>query len=172
MWSQECYLKAMKFAALAHADQRIPGSELPYVVHLAQVAMEIMALPDSDDFALSCALLHDTIEDTQTGYEVIGSLFGDAVAEGVLALTKNTTLPKSDQMPDSLRRIKLQPKQVWMVKLADRITNMQQPPAHWDKAKRLRYREEAETILRELQQAHPRLSARLEQKISDYGRWC
>jgi len=61
--------------------------------------------------------------------------FGKAVTDGVKALTKNESLPKDRQMSDSLHRIKLQPSEIWAVKLADRITNLQPPPAYWSREK-------------------------------------
>ena len=75
------------------------------------------------------------MEDTPATFEEISISFGLEVAEGVLALTKNQDLPKSEQMLDSLSRIKDQPKEVKAVKLADRITNLQEPPKYWNKSK-------------------------------------
>ena len=65
--------------------------------------------------------------------------FGKDVADGVLALTKNENLPKEDRMRDSLERLLKQPKQVQIVKLADRITNLQAPPHYWTKEKIVNY---------------------------------
>lgn len=65
------------------------------------------------DLALQCAI-HDTIEDTDTTFEQLKSEFSLSVASGVRALTKDTSLPKHEQMEDSLRRIKEQPLEIWM----------------------------------------------------------
>ncbi|MEI7772357.1 MAG: HD domain-containing protein [Chloroflexales bacterium] len=173
MWSQDRYLAAYHFAARAHRGQIYPGTDLPYIMHLAFVSMEVIAAlrdgPGRDgDLAVQCALLHDVVEDTRVGYAEIAAAFGAAVADGVLALTKDAALPKAAQMADSLRRIRLQPPEVWMVKLADRITNLQPPPAHWTPAKALRYRDEAEQIYAALADASPALAARLRAKIAGY----
>ena len=135
---QTLYQEALKFAALKHSksNQTIPGSSLPYVVHLSNVAMEVLiAAKYTKKFnlglALQVGLLHDTIEDTNTTADELSKHFGDSVADGVLALTKNKLLPKVQQMSDSLSRIKEQPKEIWAVKLSDRITNMQSPPSNW-----------------------------------------
>jgi len=53
-------------------------------------------------------------------------------------------------MPDSLRRIQTQPPEVWVVKMADRITNLQPPPVSWSRDKIAAYRAQAGVILREL----------------------
>lgn len=161
----------MAFAVKAHQGQTMPGGDTPYVVHLCQVAMEVMAWPEADDLAVCCALLHDTIEDTAVTYHQVVEAFGEQTAQGVLALTKNADLPKPDQMADSLRRIRQQPKSVWMVKLSDRITNMAEPPPHWTKEKRMLYRREAEQIWHELSPAHEGLGQRLKQRITDYERY-
>jgi (p)ppGpp synthase/HD superfamily hydrolase len=47
-WSQDKYITALRFSAEAHAGQTIPGTQQPYVVHTAQVAMEVMGAHDGE----------------------------------------------------------------------------------------------------------------------------
>jgi (p)ppGpp synthase/HD superfamily hydrolase len=113
-WDRDLYIKACRFAAQAHQGQLYPGTELPYLMHLNLVSMEILAALSAEsgregDLAVQCALLHDTIEDTDTSYEQIESMFGIRVADGVAALSKNSALEKSQQLLDSLNRIEAQP---------------------------------------------------------------
>jgi guanosine-3',5'-bis(diphosphate) 3'-pyrophosphohydrolase len=178
MQTQSSYQKAIKFAALKHVEQNqlVPGTNLPYVVHLSNVAMEIlMAAQNSTDFnvdfAVQVALLHDTLEDTATTLEELIETFGATIAEGVLALTKNGDLPKSERMGDSLNRIRQQHKEIWAVKLADRITNLQIPPQHWDTAKKIAYQKEALLILEELKGGNAFLENRLRLKIAEYEKY-
>lgn len=173
---QTVYQDTLKFAALKHteAGQTIPGTTLPYVVHLSNVAMEILLAGHQTEhfnlpFAVQLALLHDTLEDTNTTFEALEQRFGRGVAEGVAALTKNGELSKAEKMKDSLQRIKLLDKEVWAVKLADRITNLQPPPAHWDATKIAAYKVEAEIILTELKGGNAFLENRLAEKIKQYG---
>ncbi|MBX2863608.1 MAG: HD domain-containing protein [Leptolyngbyaceae cyanobacterium MAG.088] len=174
LWTPEAYTKAWNFAADAHRGQRVPGTERPYINHLGNVTMEVMraiaATPiiKQPDLAVQCALLHDTIEDTDVTYETVADLFGLSVATGVLALSKDLALPKEEQMADSLRRIQQQPGEVWMVKLADRISNLQPPPGRWKREKIQRYGAEATTILEALREANDWLAQRLAQKIVAY----
>jgi guanosine-3',5'-bis(diphosphate) 3'-pyrophosphohydrolase len=98
---QTLYQKAIIFVAAKHAkkNQNVPGTDLPYVIHLSNVAMEIlMAAPETANFdlglALQVALLHDTIEDTDAEYEDLVEIFGRLVADGVKALTKDKDLSK------------------------------------------------------------------------------
>jgi (p)ppGpp synthase/HD superfamily hydrolase len=172
-WSQEQYLHTYLYAAKAHQGQLIPGSVLPYIIHPGLVCMEIIAAlrvesGHHEALAVQCALLHDAIEDTPVTYAQLTSTFGEAVADGVQALSKDPTLPKDQRMDDSLRRIRLQPVEIWMVKLADRITNLQPPPPHWNHEKIACYREEARQILDILGSASPFLADRLADKIENY----
>lgn len=173
---QDIYQKTIKFAAQKHTDQNqtIPGTDLPYVVHLSNVAMEILlASGKTENFdgelAVQIALLHDVLEDTPTTYEELENMFSKPVAEGILALTKNSNLEKDQRMIDSLNRIKKLSKEVWAVKLADRITNLQPPPVHWSEEKIKKYKVEAEIILKELRGGNEYLEKRLEQKIKEYN---
>lgn len=168
--------KAWDLAASAHLGQMIPGSELPYIVHVGHVAMLILtAIAGSSrvqnpDLAVLCALLHDVMEDTSVDYEQILDLFGARVADGVAALTKNPDLAdSSERMEDSLRRIGSQPTEIWMVKMADRITNLRPPPSHWSSERILAYRQEAIRIHQALHSANAYLSKELSQAIQSYG---
>ena len=107
LWSQDEYLRAYNFAAQAHRGQLVPGTELPYVTHISLVSMEIMAElsvePEHEgNLALQCALLHDVVEDAGVTVEQVKAEFGEPVAEGVAALSKNPRLEKKVQMADSL----------------------------------------------------------------------
>ena len=175
---QTIYQKALKFAATKHSEagQTVPGTNFPYVVHICNVAMEIMvAAHHTNNFnlelALPVALLHDTLEDTNTNSDELAELFGYEIAHGVMALTKDKSLPKEQQMKDCLMRIKLQPVAIWAVKLSDRITNLQPPPLTWNEQKKIRYQEEARTILRELKEGNEYLAIRLRSKIEEYSRF-
>ena len=57
-----------------------------------------------------------------------------------------------------------------VVKLADRITNLQQPPSYWTTEKIRGYHAEAERILEALGPASPYLTARMEVKLAAYQR--
>ncbi len=180
MWNQDIYLPTLLFAAKAHKNQKVPGSEMNYVTHIANVSMEVAAAlvqsPNSGidaTFAVQCALLHDCIEDTPISYEDIKTAFGLAVADGVLALTKDFSLPtKSAQMVDSLQRIVAAGAAVRLVKMADRVNNLQSPPAHWSLDKKKKYLKEAALILAELQGVNPYIEQRLAEKIKAYALFC
>ncbi len=176
---QNKYQKTISFAAKKHGDknQLIPGTNLPYVVHLSNVAMEILIAGQKTEkfdteFAIQIALLHDVLEDTETTYNEIANEFGEEIAKAVLALTKNSKIPKEERMIDSLNRIKELSKEVWAVKLADRITNLQVPPANWSFEKITEYQKQAVLIHNTLKGGNEYLEDRLWEKILDYLKYC
>jgi (p)ppGpp synthase/HD superfamily hydrolase len=184
MYSPDRYVEAMRFAAERHKTQKVPGADLPYLVHVVSVASEVIAaLPSTKlvdpDLAVTCALLHDTVEDTATTLEQIETTFGRTVAAGVSALTKNKALmidgrpaTKREQMVDSLARIREQPPEIAVVKLADRITNLSKPPGDWSPAKCAAYREEGALIADTLGYASATLEARLRARVEAYKAYC
>ncbi len=175
---QTLYQQALAFAALKHeaSGEKVKGTDLPYIVHVVDVAMEILvAAPHSDEFdlgfAIQVALLHDTVEDTDTTLKEIEEHFGKEIAVAVDALTKNEKLSKKDQIKDSVQRIRQLQKEVWAVKLADRITNLMPPPKDWSKEKIQHYLDDSKMIWEELKDGNLSLAQRLEQEIKDYHQY-
>jgi len=172
---QDIYQKALRYTAEKHVllQQTLPNSIIPYAVHLSNVAMEILVAAThsnsfDNEFAIQVALLHDVLEDTVVTAEDLEEAFGTAVTTGVQALTKNTDLPHEEQMMDSLQRIKNCVQEISAVKLADRITNLQEPPLSWTTEKKQNYLHEAALILKELRGTNEYLEIRLALKISAY----
>lgn len=169
---------AWQLATTLHSGQTYgsphKGERIEYINHIGSVVFEVMNAfkherSSNDELGILCAVLHDTIEDTEATFESIRNLFGNEVAEGVLALTKNETLETKElQMLDSLERIKKQPKEVWAVKLADRICNLYAPPHYWKNEKKEKYIEEALLIHSHLKDGNNYLAQRLLEKIERY----
>jgi (p)ppGpp synthase/HD superfamily hydrolase len=174
---QDVYQEAIRFAGEKHKNQKVPGTESNYLLHLSNVAMEIIvAYKEKNNFdinyAVQLALLHDTLEDTDTDFNELTERFGKRVASGVSALTKDSKLSsKEEKMNDSLNRINELEKEVGIVKLADRITNLQKPPEHWKKDKILNYLDEARLISRTLSNKNEYLNMRLNSKILEYEKY-
>lgn len=175
--TQELYQEAMRFAGEKHRHQKVPGTNANYLLHISNVAMEIIfAYKENGSFdinyVLQLAILHDTLEDTETEFKELMEIFGEKVAFGVLALTKNESLAsKKEKMTDSLNRINELDKEVGMVKLADRITNLQKPPKNWGNDKIQSYLIEAEMINERLNNKNDYLNRRLSAKIVEYKRY-
>ena len=92
-------LAASAFAAHKHRDQRRKGADAsPYINHPIAVA-NVLANEGgiTDDTVLAAALLHDTIEDTDTNVEELQAEFGPDVAAIVVEVTDDKSLPKQDR---------------------------------------------------------------------------
>jgi len=180
-WNPDSLNKAWDFATLAHHGQTYGGPtegvRIDYINHIGSVLIETIwtiqnGCVKNPDLAIHCAILHDVVEDTSFTLEDIKTKFGIDVANGVEALTKNTQLPsKEEQMRDSLQRIKQQPHEVWIVKMADRITNLYHPPYYWKKEKIQSYLDESTLIYDELKKGNEVISKRLLGKIEEYKRF-
>jgi guanosine-3',5'-bis(diphosphate) 3'-pyrophosphohydrolase len=116
---------AASFAARAHRGHTRRDRETPYIAHPFRVAMAVrQVFGCDDDVALAIALLHDTIEDTPCDYDDILEVFGEEVASGVAALTKDMRLPEAEREPaydDGLRRASWRAR---LVKLGDVYDNL------------------------------------------------
>ncbi|HEU0126685.1 HD domain-containing protein [Flavobacterium sp.] len=180
-WSIDDIQNIWQLVSKLHDGQKYgggnEGERVEYINHIGSVVFEVLNATKftenmNSDLAVKCAMLHDTIEDTVFDYEKVHQLFGDQVAKGVMALTKNDEIVGSlEKMRDSLSRIKQQPIEVWAVKMADRICNLYEPPYYWDDEKKLKYIEEAEIIFDELKDANHYLADRLISKIKEYHRF-
>jgi (p)ppGpp synthase/HD superfamily hydrolase len=175
-WKQDDYIRAYVFAARALNSKKVPGTDLPYIVHVSLVSMEVQAVLSVEselngNLALQCSLLHDVIEDGGITIDQLNAEFGSSVAQGVSALSKNPNLEKSLQMNDSLRRIKQQSPEIWIVKMADRITNLLPPPSDWTSINREAYKYEAREIYESLKSANKFIADRLLFKIEAYDKY-
>lgn len=176
MYNPDLYFKTLRFAANAHKQQCYPGTDLPYVLHMVNVSSEAcLALQFKNsynaDVLMQAALLHDVIEDTDITYDEVSNIFGKKIADGVLALTKNEKLQMNLRMDDSLNRILQSPPEIGMVKMADRISNLNEPPEYWPNEKRILYLQEAVKIHKTLKHLNTYLEKRLFIKIDNYKQY-
>lgn len=130
---------AVHFAALAHRDQR-RSNGLPYINHPIAVAN----LLDEHGYyrchnIISAALLHDTIEDTDTTYTDLKVHFGQYVADLVLELTDDKTLPKATRKAMQIQRAPHMSNTAKLIKLADKICNMREMRDDWEPERVVEY---------------------------------
>lgn len=132
----ELFGKALVFAMTAHKDQvrKLPGDKTePYVEHVKRVA-ELVRDFGGDETTRVAALLHDTVEDTDTTLDQVRELFGTDVASMVDSLTDKFTPESSPGMNRKARkaaelaRIADTSAQVHLVKLADLLDNLRDTP--------------------------------------------
>lgn len=119
------WMDAAAAATRWHAGQKRRDGRTPYVVHCFRVSMIVRHdFGCEDEDALSIALLHDVIEDTPADYDDILEGFGERVARGVAALTKDMRLPEPEREPEYDRQIERSDWRPKIVKLADTVDNL------------------------------------------------
>ena len=121
-------VRAFEFADAAHAGQNRKSGE-PFIAHPVEVAF-ILAELHMDAETLAAALLHDTVEDTDTTSEQVAKLFGQSVAdlvEGVTKISRIEVESLSDEQAATIRKMFVAMNKdirVIVIKLADRLHNM------------------------------------------------
>lgn len=162
--------KQLAIEKLKNNKYYIDQQEKPYYTHCFMVADILKESPSIQDmdFAVTVAYLHDIIEDTDITYQYIQENFGEKVADAVLALTKNNTLPKNRQLQDSLERIVAQSPEVASVKIADRLCNIRNINPKWSASKHFRYLIDSLQIYDSLKEKDEPFSDVLLQEIQKY----
>jgi guanosine-3',5'-bis(diphosphate) 3'-pyrophosphohydrolase len=138
-------LKAASFAAEKHRGQlRKDVEATPYINHPLEVA-RILAEEGavSDPEVIAAALLHDTIEDTETSESELAALFGVRVASMVAEVTDDKGISKVDRKQMQIEHAPSKTKGAAMVKLADKLSNVRdvlyRPPSDWSLERRRQY---------------------------------
>lgn len=138
-------LEAASFAAKKHTGQTRKGDDAqPYINHPLEVANLLSNVGKIEDFdVLIAAILHDTIEDTETSATEITELFGETVCGYVLEVTDDKNLPKQKRKQLQVEHAPHLSTGAKLIKLADKISNitdvMNNPPAGWSIERRLEY---------------------------------
>jgi guanosine-3',5'-bis(diphosphate) 3'-pyrophosphohydrolase len=144
---------ALAFSATQHRDQRRKDVEAsPYINHpisLVDVLVNEGGVLNWD--VLCAALLHDTIEDTQTTVEELTKAFGKNIASIVLEVTDDKALPKAERKLQQITHAPHSSHEAKLVKLADKICNLRDilasPPAGWDLKRKQEYFEWAAAVV-------------------------
>lgn len=137
--------KAFNFSAQKHSAQRRKGAAAePYVNHLAEVANLIAENTNGDDVtAVVAGILHDTLEDTQTTYAELVTEFGSALADIVMEVTDDKSLPKTERKRLQIEHAGHVSDTAKIVKMADKISNLRailtSPPPDWTDQRKLKY---------------------------------
>ena len=156
-------LKALAFAAARHRDQRRKDAGAsPYINHpiaLADVLVNEGRVHDVT--VLAAALLHDTLEDTETLPAEIESAFGAGVLGVVLEVTDDRNLPKAERKRLQIEHAAHVSREAKLVKLADKICNLrdvaENPPANWSLERKQEYYDWAKRVIDPLRGVHPQL---------------
>ena len=164
----QAVLKAAHFAAKKHAGQRRKGAAAePYINHLLEVAELVSsALAEPDTNLVIAALLHDTVEDTGVTKEVLVETFGSDVADLVMEMTDDKSLPKAERKRLQIVHASQISVRAQGINLADKISNLRaivaSPPADWSGERKREYFEWAKQVVDCLSAPNQMLKAEFE----------
>lgn len=156
-------LAAIAFAAYKHRDQRRKDeSASPYINHPIALANFLANEGGIDDErVLVAAILHDTIEDTETSEQELVREFGQEIASIVLEVTDDKSLPKDERKRLQIEHAASLSRRAKLVKLADKVCNLrdisEMPPADWTLERRQAYFDWAKAVVDGLRGANPSL---------------
>ena len=138
-------LRALNFSSFQHRNQkRKDKNGTPYINHCINVAFLISEIGKINDPDILCAaILHDTIEDTNTIYEEIAKEFGHNVASMVLAVSDDKNIDKNERKLLQIEKAKNMNHKEAAIVIADKISNIRDiifnPPNGWDKDRKEAY---------------------------------
>lgn len=169
-------LRAARFAAVKHTNQKRKGNDgAPYINHPLEVAdllVNVGKVEDTD--VLIAAILHDTVEDTETTKEEIEELFGERVAKMVLEVTDDKSLPKAERKQLQIEHAPHLSDGAKQVKLGDKISNirdvMENPPDGWSDERRREYIEWGEKVVAGLRGANENLEKHFDELAAEAKR--
>lgn len=165
-------LHALHFAADRHRDQRRKGEDAsPYINHPIVVAETLARFGVTDQITLQAAVLHDTLEDTETMPEELEAEFGSEVRAVVMEVTDDKTLPKRERKTLQVDRAPSLSERAKLVRIADKIANVHDvlhaPPSDWSLEWRLRYIDWTERVVERCRGSHPALEARYDELMTE-----
>jgi GTP diphosphokinase / guanosine-3',5'-bis(diphosphate) 3'-diphosphatase len=168
-------LTAIQFSAARHRDQRRKDRlKSPYINHPIEVTELLWRVGEvRDEAVLLAAILHDTIEDTETTPDDIRELFGEEVLGIVLECTDDKTLPQPERKRLQIVTAPNKSPKAKLVKLADKICNLrdlnQSPPRYWPKIQKQEYLLWSEKVVAGLRGTNSAMEA-LYDEIASQGR--
>jgi guanosine-3',5'-bis(diphosphate) 3'-pyrophosphohydrolase len=157
--------RALAFAAHKHRDQRRKDvGASPYINHpIALLDLLVNEGGVTDLEVLAAALLHDTLEDTQTTARELETAFGSEIRRLVEEVTDDKRLSKIERKRLQIERAPLLSEKAKLVKLADKICNLRDvadgPPVGWSRARRQAYYDWARQVIDGVRGVHGQLEA-------------
>ncbi|XP_037548091.1 guanosine-3',5'-bis(diphosphate) 3'-pyrophosphohydrolase MESH1 [Nematolebias whitei] len=168
-------LEAVHFAAYKHRNQkRKDPAGTPYINHPIGVSRILSHEGGVTDIeVLQAALLHDTVEDTDTTIEELKEKFGDAVAGIVQEVTDDKRLPKLARKRQQVEHAPHCSPKAKLVKLADKLYNLRDlngcTPVGWSAERIQEYFVWAAEVVRGLRGTHSALEDKLQDLFKERG---
>jgi GTP diphosphokinase / guanosine-3',5'-bis(diphosphate) 3'-diphosphatase len=158
-------IHAIAFAADKHRNQRRRDADAsPYINHPIALA-NVLANEGNiaDETVLLAAVLHDTVEDTDTSHDEVMQTFGHEVAKIVAEVTDDKSLSKDERKQQQIEHARHISEGAKLVKLADKICNLRDivatPPADWGIERKRQYFAWSKLVVDEVRGVHPTLEA-------------
>lgn len=157
-------LKALHFAAIKHRTQHRRDGETPYINHPIEVA-EVLGTEGNvrDAELLAAALLHDTLEDTETTAEEIQTLFGAQILAWVEEVSDDKTLSKHERKRLQIVHSQASSVGAKQIKISDKICNVrdltQRPPLDWSLERKVQYLQWCDAVMVGLRGCNPLLDS-------------
>lgn len=153
------FIEACRFAIIKHATQRrkaASASVVPYVVHTLEAAQILTECGIQDEEVLIAAVLHDTLEDTDTKPEDLKFKFGDRVLSIVQEVTDDPTVDRAAQKRVQVAAAAHKSYEARLVKCADKTSNMRdlvRLPPGWTMERTRAYALHAREVVAQLEKA-------------------
>ena len=166
-------LRALEFSAAKHRDQRRKDREAsPYINHPIEVASVLANVGGVDDLTtLVAAILHDTIEDTQTTGEELEAQFSPDVRRLVEEMSDDKNLLKAERKRLQVELAPSLSARAKLIKLGDKICNLRdvihRPPAHWTLERRREYLDWTERVVAGCRGCNPALELWYDQTLRE-----
>ncbi|MBF8270137.1 MAG: Metal dependent phosphohydrolase [Gammaproteobacteria bacterium] len=155
--------RALAFAARRHRDQRRKDVQAtPYINHPIELAELLINDGEITDVnVIAAAILHDTVEDTETTIAELENMFGSAIAGIVGEVTDDKSLSKAERKRLQIEHAATRSDAAKLVKLADKICNLRDmlsfPPADWPQERIRAYFDWAHAVIQQVRGVHPQL---------------
>jgi guanosine-3',5'-bis(diphosphate) 3'-pyrophosphohydrolase len=168
-------LRAALFAAQRHSAQRRKDADAsPYINHALGVAAVLAEHGVEDPETLQAALLHDTLEDTETTPAELEREFGFAVTRIVLEVTDDKALPKAERKRLQIDKAPGLSERAKLVKVGDKICNARDvawnPPENWSLSQRVEYLDWTERVVQGCRGTNPALEDRYDRVLVEARR--
>ncbi|XP_028393967.1 guanosine-3',5'-bis(diphosphate) 3'-pyrophosphohydrolase MESH1-like [Dendronephthya gigantea] len=168
-------LEAANFACIKHENQRRNNPQAtPYINHPIGVAYILWKEGDVTDIAvLQAAILHDTVEDTDTTFEEIEGIFGDEVRNLVDEVTDDKSLPKQERKRLQIEHAPSTSPKAKLVKLADKLYNLRDlekaTPVNWTEQRVQEYFDWSRKVIEGLKGTNQKLEQLLDEILGRHS---
>jgi (p)ppGpp synthase/HD superfamily hydrolase len=164
-------LAAMRFAATKHRGKQRKDKRTPYVNHLIDVTEVLARVGQVTDLSLlQAAILHDTLEDTETSPEELEEHFGREVRSLVEEVTDDKSLPQAERKRLQVQHAPQLSSGAKQIKIADKLSNLSEitatVPPDWPLQRKREYLDWAEQVVAGCRGCNPALEQAFDNALS------